>query len=916
MRIMERLIEKVHVISHTHWDREWYESFQGFRKRLVYFMDELLDVMENDERYQYFTLDGQTIMIDDYLEIRPENKARLMKLIQQGRIFVGPWYVMPDEFLVSGESLIRNLMIGFRRSRNWGTEPLKSGYVTDIFGHNSQLPQLLKGFNIDNAVLFRGFQGLDQPSELIWEGADGSRVIGLKLDEDRSYGDFYFFLRSPFAQSGFQYTKEEMLERAFEMKQYKAKRATTTIALGLDGVDHVEIEPKLPWMLDTLNESEDLNLKFVHSHMEAYLQELRPLLSDLQVYKGEQRSPGQTGLNNMVLANVLSSRVHLKQLNDACEKRLEHWAEPWGVFTELEGRPYPKSFLSKAWEYLIQNHPHDSICGCSIDQVHRDMLYRFDQSRMIADEMINDQLQYISNHIQTDSLTGNRLITVFNSCQNDIDGIVHIDFLLPSGSRTMSGGPSLGKDTFRLLNSEGEEVPYQIIDLKKNISNKWRPYRDIPYGDVMDRYTLAIHANVPAFGYQSFTVMVVESHGPAPGEYGAPGLAAPVRYAGSLRISHNSWDNGVMRVTVHKNGTISIKDHNSGREFNNLLIFEDDGDIGEGWNYLSPPNNPQYSSYGAHTELAVLVDGPLQTTLQLNLKMNVPALIAPDEVARSLTKVEMNIETTIELRKNDPLLRCRTKINNTARDHRVRLLFPTSLATEHFYTSTPFDLIERQVKQSDYSAYLESASDAVPHNGIIAIHDHQAGLLIVSNGLYETAIRENESTVAMTLFRSTRKEVLSDGSDGGQLLGELLFEYGIRVYSEMEVFPELLWQERQRFALPPRTVDRDRIQVIHETPFQRVANLPATRSFFSISNPKLIVSAIKASEDRADRYLVRMFNVSDSFTEGTLTFDRKLVSAYLVNLDEQIVKELDVTGNCLLVKARSKEIISIEVSFH
>jgi alpha-mannosidase/mannosylglycerate hydrolase len=143
-------------------------------------------------------MDGQTIVLDDYLEIRPENRERLQRLIQTGRIQIGPWYVMPDQFLVSGESQVRNLLKGIRAARQWGVEAVKSGYVTDIFGHNSQFPQILQALGMDNAMLFRGFHGDADPAEFWWEGADGSRVIGLKLDEDRCYSDFYFAIRWPF----------------------------------------------------------------------------------------------------------------------------------------------------------------------------------------------------------------------------------------------------------------------------------------------------------------------------------------------------------------------------------------------------------------------------------------------------------------------------------------------------------------------------------------------------------------------------------------------------------------------------------------------------------------------------------------------------------------------------------------------
>jgi mannosylglycerate hydrolase len=148
--------QSAHVVSHFHWDREWYLPFQDYRALLVSVLDELLDLLEQDPGYRCFTLDGQTVPLEDYLAIRPEQRDRLLRQIKAGNIEIGPWFVQPDEFLLSGESLVRNLLLGFRQARAFGVEPMKVGYVPDCFGHISQLPQLFAGFGIGSAVLFRG----------------------------------------------------------------------------------------------------------------------------------------------------------------------------------------------------------------------------------------------------------------------------------------------------------------------------------------------------------------------------------------------------------------------------------------------------------------------------------------------------------------------------------------------------------------------------------------------------------------------------------------------------------------------------------------------------------------------------------------------------------------------------------------
>jgi mannosylglycerate hydrolase len=912
---MPQQIEKVYVISHTHWDREWYQDFQGYRIRLVYLLDELIEKMEQDPAYRHFMMDGQTIVLDDYLDIRPENRERLVKLIQGGRISIGPWYVMPDEFLVSGESLIRNLLIGYRRSRAFGAQPMKSGYITDIFGHNSQFPQILHGFGIDHAVLFRGFYGDADASEIWWEGADGTRVLGLKLDEDRSYGDFYFFIRWPFVDREFVYEPEELIERAKGMLDYKSKRATTSIIAGFDGVDHIEIEPRLPWILKTLNEA-DLGAKFEHCSLEEYVKDLRAKIGELHVYKGEQRSPGYNGVNNWVLANVLSSRIHLKMNNQACEVLLEKWAEPWGVFTSLQGRAYPKTFLAKAWEYLIQNHPHDSICGCSIDQVHRDMMYRFDQSRLIAEGMVREQLLYVSNHHGLSDQDGDQVITVFNASQTEIDGVIEVEFAMPAMSDAASTMYHLGGTSFRLYDHERNEIPYQLLELRKNSTRMWRPYRDIPYSDTVDRCRIAFHARVPSYGYAVYVTKHTPLTAPAPGEYYAPSLTAPVRLLGSMAVDVHTWENGRIRVAVCPNGTIDVTDMETGRCYAGLLLVEDEADIGEGWNHVSPVTNEVCTSYGSNAQISVVYEGPLQTRIRIRTSISIPHAIHPQETRRSEEFVTIEVTTFLELRKDDPILRCRTLVNNRARDHRLRLLFPSGLQTEHFHTNTPFDFVKRSIEQPDYSGYMEKARGTVPHNGIVSIDDGNWGLAVYSKGLYETAVRNDGSrTVALTLFRSTGKEVLSDGGDGGQLLTELEFHYAISPFAVNEAHTSRIWHEHQQYVAGIRSVDRKLGKVVYESLQRREADLALLHSFLQVEPAELIVSAIKASEDLNDSYVIRLFNVTDKYVEGTITLDRKLGSAHYINLDEETQSQATFTENVISISARAKQIISIQITF-
>ena len=183
-------MKKAHIISHTHWDREWYLPYEKHHMLYIEMMDTLIDTMEKDQEYKYFHLDGQTIMLEDYLQVRPENRARLQKLIGDGRIAIGPWYVLQDEFLTSSESNVRNLQMGYKLAQEFGGKWTKTGYFPDSFGNVGQAPQLLKKAGIDTAVFGRGVKptGFNNQtadayesaySEMNWQSADGSAVLGI-----------------------------------------------------------------------------------------------------------------------------------------------------------------------------------------------------------------------------------------------------------------------------------------------------------------------------------------------------------------------------------------------------------------------------------------------------------------------------------------------------------------------------------------------------------------------------------------------------------------------------------------------------------------------------------------------------------------------------------------------------------------
>ena len=431
---------KLFVVPHTHWDREWYLPFEEFRARLVETVDGLLDLLARDPRFAHFTLDGQAVLLDDYLEARPERREEVRRLVQAGRLLIGPWYVMPDEFLVSAESLVRNLQRGIAAADALGGA-MRVGYVPDTFGHIAQLPQLLRGFSIDSAVLWRGVGPEVRRNEFRWRAPDGDEVLAVYLRESYANAE-----RLPSDGA-------ELLDRLDTIREGLEPFATDHHLLLMNGGDHATPQPDLPDILAAVNQRLG-GATIVLSTLPDYLKSARRDLRerDLEVVEGELRSPARAP----VLTGVLSSRLWIKQRNAATQTLLERWAEPFTVFAGQVGSARP--LLRLAWRHLLLCHPHDSISGCSVDQVHEEMRVRFDRADQLGGRVAETALRALAARIDTtaalrppDAPSGAeaRYLAVFNP------GAARTDFVSLS-----IAPPSVD---FRLLDNGGEVVPYQVL---------------------------------------------------------------------------------------------------------------------------------------------------------------------------------------------------------------------------------------------------------------------------------------------------------------------------------------------------------------------------------------------------------------------------------------------------------------------
>jgi len=365
--VRRRLRWHAFVIPHTHWDREWYERFEGYRARLIPMVSRLLDILERDPDFRSFTFDGQTIAIQDYLEKRPDDRTRVQALVRADRLLIGPWHVLADLLLVSGESIVRNLQEGLRSAGELG-RAARVAYVADPFGHPAQLPQILRAFGYDTYVFARGMgdEGESVGSEFWWEAPSGDRVRAAHLVDH--YSNALPLVGPPSEDP-------VALRRRVKEKTAKILDRLTPYANGdaillMVGDDHVEAYARLPEAVREMRQA--------FRNVDARIGSLEDFAAAMPPLQHEVSGEIASGRYRPILRGVNSTRVWIKQENVACERLLLEWCEPLDALTGGTAR----DDLRDLWRMLLQNHPHDSICGCSIDAVHDvDMAPRFEYVR-------------------------------------------------------------------------------------------------------------------------------------------------------------------------------------------------------------------------------------------------------------------------------------------------------------------------------------------------------------------------------------------------------------------------------------------------------------------------------------------------------------------------------------------------------
>ncbi|MDI6783838.1 MAG: glycoside hydrolase family 38 C-terminal domain-containing protein [bacterium] len=871
--------KEAHVVSHTHWDREWYLTFQQYRMRLVDVIDQVIDLLENNPGYKYFTLDGQTVVLEDYFEIKPENRERVEKLVKAGKLMVGPFYILPDEFLISEEAHIRNLLLGHKIAEEVGAV-MKVGYIPDPFGHISQMPQILQGFGIDNFIFTRGVEDMQQ-SEFWWQAPDGTKVLAIY--QPQGYCNARWM----------SVDKKEELDRIKQLYCILSEMASTPNLLFNNGCDHLPPQPELPEVLKGMEEVFP-ETKFIHSTFQAYIDKIKKANPKLKTRTGELRGNKEQYL----LYGVQSARMYLKQNNDRAQVELTKYAEPFSAFAWSLGGIYLTGALWRAWRYLMQNHPHDSICGCSIDAVHRQMLTRFDWAQELAEEVSNRAKIQIADQIDTSDLkTNETALVVFNPLNWERSETFQTEINFEH--------PGFGKvKGIRIFDEGNTEIPVQVSDITTEILTYLHPQKQPHLPRVYSVKASFPVDNIPACGYKTYRVapLIVDNFN----------LGAPIAYGNIL-------ENEYLRVEVNPNGSLNILHKETETEYQNCLIYEDGADAGDEYNYSHPRKDTIITTEFGAPQITLVDNGPLAATVKIEGTLCLPASLTPDFHERVTETVECSLTTYVTLTKGSPRVDIVTEFDNNAKDHRLRALFPNGIKTNSAFAEGHFDVVQRAIAlpQNLDEYTTEHPPLTHPQLGFVDVNDGEVGLTIINQGLPEyEVIDDAKRTIALTLFRAvgwlSHYDLLTRQLPAGphlptpeaQCLGKHRFKFSILPHSG-SWSDAAVYRQAYQFNVGFGT---------HQTESHK-GKLPKSFGFVSVEPKELVVTAIKKSE-KEGFVILRFYNIGEKTVQGKVRFGKPVKQVYLADLSEKRQQKLEVANNkSVQLAVAKKKIITLAVQF-
>ena len=897
--------KKLHVVPHSHWDREWYFTTSRSKVYLMKDLADVLDVLESKPDFKTWMLDGQASLLDDYLAWRPQDEERIKMLVGEGRLIIGPWYTQTDQMIISGESIVRNLTYGMRRCEDFGPY-MNVGYMPDSFGQAGNMPQIYRAAGIEDTLFWRGVSNdMAENLNYTWRGDDGSTVfatqmptgyyIGGNMPEDSELNDTWWH--------------EQVLDKL-------APRHVTENVYFPCGFDQAPVRANLPELIAARNEYDPANT-YCMSSLPQYIAETKAAIERDGVELEEVTGELLNAKHMRIHRTIWSSRSDLKKLNTQVQNYVTNVLEPLLALSSSLGNDYPRHAVDHIWKLLFENAAHDSIGSCIADAVNEDVYLRYKQASDIATSLVELHSRLIATSV--DNGGAPMTFTVFNTLPKTRSGVVIKKMYIP--------GPE-----FTIVDEKGAAVSYTVIesrDLTEYVLSqtvRLDPSAEIFLPKQVLEATVAIEAReVPALGYVQYRLVTEGS------------TAAEL-----VQTSKDSaLENEFYRITVNANGSLRIEDKVTGTVYDNQAVLEENGDDGDSFNYSPPREDVVVRSDGAAAPVISLEKSSIYGRAEIVHTMLVPASL--EERAQGVCSTELPVTLTVGLRRGSRVIDINVHVENTVGSHRLCILFDAQMATRVNYADQQFGAICRENVHAEDMALYEAALAASegapvavnpslpanwrqnmetwqepsvsiePTQSYVALSDGTRGLAVFPLGVREYEIvGEEKGQIRLTIFRSYgfmgRENLLyRPGRASGertmetpdaQLIGSHDFQLGLMSFAETV--------DAGRVAEEARSYDGE-LQVYEYAEFlngrlifsepETVGTRQSAMSLFELEGTA-IVSAVKAPDDPSmPGVIVRLFNgFNELDATAIFTFGSQVKKAYLCDLRERYIGDVEVDG--------------------
>lgn len=867
-------MKKVHIVPHMHWDREWYFSTEESRILLVNNMKEIMDMLENNPDYPYFVMDGQTAILEDYLAVKPQDKERIKKLVEEGKLIIGPWYTQTDEMVVGGESIVRNLLYGIKDCGEFG-DYMKIGYLPDSFGQSAQMPQILNGFDIKHSMFWRGCserKGTGK-TEFNWTSDDGSEVVVQMLPLGYAIGKYL--------PTDIDALKKRM-EKYFPVLD---RGATTEHEILPNGHDQMPIQKNIFDVIEKLKE--------LYPDREFFLSRYENIFEELEKESNRDTISGEflDGKYMRVHRSIFSTRMDIKASNARIESKITNILEPLASIAYSLGFEYHHGLIELIWKEIMKNHAHDSIGCCCSDKVHKEIMNRF----LLAEEKVDRLIEFYKRKI-TDAI----------SCEKALDKLTIFNLMAYESEEIIRAQIITKMKSFEMVNDEDIKLDFQVIH-KEEIDAGLIDRQIVHYGnyDPFMIYTIEFKDVVPAMGYKTY--LIKESEFMIEKEYEAV----------------NKIDNDFYEIEVNENGTLKILDKKINKTFDNVLLMENGGDEGDEYDFS--PLVDEKLIFNTHVKAEYSIKkNKFNNEIKISYRLDVPKNIESRKNNNIDGYVDFNI--SINVPNDKARIDIVFDIDNQACDHRIRTYIPTNIASKFSVSDNQFGYIKRDVYDEAMDVWEKEGWDERPDSiypmlTFVGLSDDKHGVAVLTNSTREFEIvGEKFDTIAITLFRSVgflgKEEMIRrPGRPSGiklptpdsQLIGNIIIDFAIATHEKSTLEANVANMAKQ-YLTPMVTYNKIPYNAMKLNDSE--VSTPYSYSLLKQCDENLVLSVIKKSE-KEEGLIIRMYNPNEYEESTNLLFNRSIKEAVKANLNERKIEKINIEDSSIKVKCRKNQVQTI-----